>query len=49
MTSYHTHMARWRKRREKVFRLYREGYSKSEISRLMGVSRQRIGQILDPK
>ncbi len=44
---YKLSLARWQKRRIRIFRLYKSGLSKSQIARRMGVSRQRIGKVLN--
>jgi plasmid maintenance system antidote protein VapI len=45
--SYKTSMLRWRKRRERAIRLAKQGHSKSAIARVLGVSRQRVHQIVN--
>lgn len=44
--SYKTSLALWRKRRERILRLSKQGLTKSDIARRLGVSRQRVHQIV---
>ena len=44
---YKISLARWQKRRIRMFRLHKSGLSKSAIARRMGISRQRVGKVLN--